>query len=91
MFEAQKVLPYPLGLRKAPRKLMASPRVVGHQSPGNASSSYLGRQWTPGLLAPLSGRPSPSCGGPDPLPSSRRICPGCGIEAPKQLRCNYCW
>lgn len=93
---AQRLCAYPYGLRgaKSPMKATPSVYVGGPTVRGSRYSSYLGREFTPGLLAPLSSvRKNPGFAPRQSKPEPRKghVCPGCGIEAPLSGKCTDCW
>lgn len=88
---------YSTSLLSAPRDLRVTVRSSGGITRGNRNSTYLGREWTPGLLAKV-GNPANPPTAPAYMrrssvvePRHGRVCPGCGIEAPLSGRCNQCW
>ena len=84
---------YSTSLLSAPRDVYVSPRSSGGITRGNRNSTYLGREWTPGLLAKVGNPAAPAYVRRSSVvePRHGRVCPGCGIEAPLSGRCNQCW
>lgn len=87
---------YSTSLLTAPRDVRVASTPGGSLTRGNRNSTFLGRETTSGLLAPVANPANPAptrayARKASPEPRHGKICPGCAIEVPLLGRCNQCW